>query len=229
MKDAEIRESFHKKVLGKRASRNTLILDELGLMHGACRADIAVVNGRLIGYEIKSNADSLARLKTQVPAYDAIFDRITVIVGERYRNAIARTVPRHWGIILSTRGKRGAIRFHIKRQTRPNQNIKPFSVAQLLWRNEVLEILHQLGSPSKLIKLPRGKLYRYLSRKVPLDELKRLVRQSLKKRTNWRCPSRPSSGGDLYRPIAKSSGYQDPQDARRTCGYARHPQSTFLP
>src|SRR5690348_7019228 len=94
MNDNEIRRNLHKKILSRHhASSKTLVIDELGLMHGAFRADIAVVNGRLTGYEIKSNADSLARLKIQTTAYNAVFDRVAIVVGERHRKAIASRVP----------------------------------------------------------------------------------------------------------------------------------------
>src|SRR5437879_5511788 len=108
MNDAQIRESFHRKVLRRHhLSTHTRVVDELGLMHGACRADVAVVNGRLIGYEIKSNSDSLARLKNQVLAYNKIFDNVTIIVGKRHRQAVREFIPSWWGIIVSERGKRG--------------------------------------------------------------------------------------------------------------------------
>ena len=54
MNDGRIRAAFHGKILRRQhLCPETLVLDELGLMHGRCRADIAVVNGCLIGYEIK--------------------------------------------------------------------------------------------------------------------------------------------------------------------------------
>jgi hypothetical protein len=126
------------------SSAGTLVLDELGLMHGACRADIAIVNGRLVGYEIKSEKDSLYRLKNQITAYDAVFDSIAIIVSERHRSTVLRCVPKHWGIVLSKQGKRGAIHFTKERKPRQNPRVNPMSVAQLLWRNEVVEILNQM-------------------------------------------------------------------------------------
>jgi hypothetical protein len=42
-----------------------LVLDELGIDHGRQRADIAVINGRMTGYEIKSDRDTLAPLSNR--------------------------------------------------------------------------------------------------------------------------------------------------------------------
>lgn len=205
MNDLEIRENFHRKMLWRHhASPQTLVLDELGLMHGACRADIAIVNGRLIGIEIKSEKDSLSRLKKQIIAYDAVFDNIAIIVSERHRQAVTRCVPKHWGIVLTKKGKRGAIHFSVQRKSRTNRFVDPMSVAQLLWKNEAIETLQKLGAPLHLLKSRRAKLYRYLSKHLPLEKLKSAVRTYLKNRANWRCQPPPSLCDGLSQPIAKS-------------------------
>ena len=80
MNDALIRKRFHEQVLTPyHASPNAMVIDELGLHHGSCRADIAIVNGRMIGYEIKGETDTLKRLSDQVRAYNAVFDRAAII------------------------------------------------------------------------------------------------------------------------------------------------------
>src|SRR5437773_83570 len=157
MTDSDIRKSLHRKMLRRHhAASETLVVDELGLRHGSCRADIAVVNGRLIGYEIKSDRDSLARLKKQIALYDAIFDSITIIVGPRHSSVIARRVPRHWGVVLATIGKRGAIRFETKRRSRANARVDLLSVTQLLWRVEAINVVRQLNSSPEVLRFRRS-------------------------------------------------------------------------
>src|SRR5438132_3874390 len=108
MTDFEIRRSFHGKMLRRHhGAPDTLVVDELGLQYGSGRADIAVVNGRLVGYEIKSDNDSLARLKRQISLYDAIFDSITIVVGLKHCSVICQRVPGHWGVVLAQIGKGG--------------------------------------------------------------------------------------------------------------------------
>jgi len=64
MNDALIRKRFHEQeLMPYHTAPNALVIDELGLHHGSCRADIAIVNGRMIGYEIKGETDSLKRLR----------------------------------------------------------------------------------------------------------------------------------------------------------------------
>ena len=48
---------------------DTVVIEELGLCRGQVRVDVAVVNGLLHGYEIKSDRDSLRRLGVQVEVY----------------------------------------------------------------------------------------------------------------------------------------------------------------
>jgi hypothetical protein len=80
----------------------TLILDELGLCQGAVRADVAVVNGSLAGFEIKSDRETLARLPNQVEVYGRVFDYVTLIVGPKHAAAIRKAVPAFWGIVVAT-------------------------------------------------------------------------------------------------------------------------------
>jgi len=201
MNDAEIRLSFHRKILLRQHKRNdTLVIDELGLNHGKCRADIAVVNGHFVGYEIKSNNDSLRRLEEQVKSYNAVFDRISVVVGDRHINPIQNHIPKWWGIIVSFRGTRGAVNFSMIRKAQTNKSVDPVSIARLLWRNEAEEILRQKKLPPRILRQPRAILYEHLVDKLNVSELRKLVKKHFEKRRNWRCPESLSRYGDLCQP-----------------------------
>ena len=205
MNDVDIRQNFHKKILRRQhAQKDTLVIDELGLNHGKCRADIAVINGHLAAYEIKSNNDSLRRLEEQVKSYNAVFDRISIVVGDRYINSIQNYIPEWWGVIVSLRGPRGAVNFDIIREARTNKNIDPISIAQLLWRNEAEEILQHKNLPPQILRQPRAVLYEYLVDTLNICELRKFVREYFKKRKNWRCPESPSRYGGLFQPAATS-------------------------
>ena len=192
MTDFEIRRSFHGKMLRRHhRAPDTLVVNELGLRHGSGRADIAVVNGRLVGYEIKSDHDSLARLKKQISLYDAIFDSITIVVGAKHSSVICRRVPRHWGVILARVGKRGGISFQTKRRARANRRVDLLSVAQLLWKIEARDMVREITSSAEVLQLRRRQLYEYLSKNIPANKLRREVRSRLRNRLNW--PGRKQS------------------------------------
>ena len=131
MRDRDIREALHRKVLKEHhGDTNTLVLNELGLRHGACRVDIAVVNGHLHGYEIKSDADTLERLPAQVTAYGAVLDRASLVVGEKYAEKAKALLPDWWGIRVATVGPRGAINFEAVQPIRTNPSIDPVALAE---------------------------------------------------------------------------------------------------
>jgi hypothetical protein len=189
MNDVFIRTHFHQKKLWRHhANPNTLVVDELGLLNGKSRADIAVINGHLAGFEIKSDEDSLIRLDEQVEAYNAVFDRSTLIVGPKYATCAQDAVPEWWGITICRRGQRDSASFEHLRKAQENPQINPVSVARLLWRDEAAEILGQKNIETAILRKPRAVLYECLAEILSLKELRRVVRETLKKRKNWRCP-----------------------------------------
>jgi len=198
VRDRDVRTALHQKVLkDHHGDANTLVLDELGLRHGACRVDVAVVNGILHGYEIKSDADTLERLPGQVAVYSAVLDRSTLVVGERHVSKAEGVIPDWWGIKVVTAGPRGGIHFEEVRRPRMNSEIDPIALAELLWRPEAADILRVLGASEVILRKPRAVLYRHLAETMPLCELRDAIRQRLKARANWRGHRPPSSDACL--------------------------------
>ena len=69
MSDACIRDALKRELLYEyKDDRQTVIIEELGVQHGTSRIDLAVVNGVLHGFELKSDRDTLTRL----PLYSCI-------------------------------------------------------------------------------------------------------------------------------------------------------------
>lgn len=190
MNDKLIRQYFHSHVLHRYENRSdVLVLDELGLCHGKVRADIAVVNGNLTGYEIKSDEDSLKRLPAQLKAYNAVFDRAILITGRKHLDNVLPLLPKWWGLIVCIQGKRGGIQFETWRKAGWNSKVDPMAVSRLLWKSEVGQILENLGEPGSMLRQPRSFLYQRLSEQIKLVELRRQVREGLKRRKNWRRPA----------------------------------------
>jgi len=87
MKDIDIRRELHKNYLSivTKNDTNSLIINELGLFQGQHKIDVAVINGSLHGYEIKSEQDNLKRLPAQMDAYNKVFDYIHIIANEKHK------------------------------------------------------------------------------------------------------------------------------------------------
>lgn len=187
MNDPQIRKAFHSSFLQKEhEDRATLVLDELGLEQGKCRADIAVINGSMIGYEIKSDVDTLKRFCLQIETYDAIFDRSSVILTAHHLDEAMNTIPGWWGVIFAEEITRGNIQFRYLRHPRLNANTNDYSIAQLLWRNEAQEILIKLGFRGAELRKSRALLYQEIIELLTQSALKLIVREYLKKRRGWR-------------------------------------------
>jgi len=193
LNESDVRRAAYHRLLSQ-ACRcpHTLVIDELGLDHGACRVDIAVINGHLRGIEIKAEADTLVRLPRQVNAYGAVMDKASLIVAEKHYESAFAQLPDWWGLILAERTPGGAVRFRRVRAERINREIQPLIVARLLWRPEVVGLLRGLGEPERNLRAPREALYERLVRSVSKPTLGDLVRSALKARATWRGHARPA-------------------------------------
>jgi len=185
MKDADIRRALHCTVLNHyRKEPETIVVDEMGLCQGDARIDIAVVNGALNGYEIKSERDTLSRLPQQVLYFSRVFDSITIVANQKHVKNIKRLVPRWWGVQEVVPDK-SQIRFEIHLAAKQNRNISPLALAQLLWREEALSILESKGIDKGLRSKPRPQLWQALVENLPVSQLAAEVRYMLKARKDW--------------------------------------------
>ena len=185
--EGELRLAVHRGLLRRfHKDPQSLVIDELGIQHGTSRVDIAVINGILHGFEIKSPIDSLDRLPKQVSSFCAVLDKMTLIAAEDHLERAMPLLPRWWGIIGVRIGPRGGITFCRVRRGKENRSVEPLALAQLLWRTEAQSILRALGADKKILRLPRREMYSHLATTLELDVLKRVVRGALKGRRNWR-------------------------------------------
>lgn len=136
LKDKDIREplfDFLEEKYGK-----TRILEEKRM--GNSRADIVMVTpAALVGIEIKSDADTYARLVGQVQDYDRYYDCNFVVVGTSHAHHIKEHVPDHWGII-TVEMEDGTPDFYVLRNASLNPYMEPKKKLSMLWRPELAHI-----------------------------------------------------------------------------------------
>lgn len=196
MNDADIRVATKQALfLQHKGDAETVIFEELGVQHGASRIDLAVVNGEMHGFELKSDRDTLTRLPEQVDAYSRVFDRLTLVVGEHHVRKAVDMVPDWWGIRVA-RSRRGKLDFCDLRIALGNPLTESGCVAMLLWRDEALEFLEELGEAKGLRSKCKKEIYDALVDSVDFDRLRDRVRTCLRRRLDWRSAStRLSCGG----------------------------------
>lgn len=190
MRDQQLRQAVHKHLLRRHhANPKTLVLDELGIDHGRSRIDVAVVNGHLGAFEIKAQADDLTRLHSQIAAYGEIADTATLVVARKHLQHAGNFLPDWWGVVVVDQGPRGGIRLTPYHKGGRNPAINPLAVAKLLWKPETQNALERLGVDKAFLRKPRVELYRRLTELLTVNQLRLLVRTTLKERKGWRCPA----------------------------------------
>ena len=115
---------------------------------GCSRADVVMVTeDSLYGIEIKSDADTYKRLKTQVKDYDKYYDYNYIVVGSTHALHVENYVPGHWGIV-SVEEIDGTLDFYILRKSGPNPKMVWKKKLEILWRPE-LALLQELNMMPK--------------------------------------------------------------------------------
>ncbi|MBL7719457.1 MAG: MmcB family DNA repair protein [Flavipsychrobacter sp.] len=188
MRDIDVRIALKSKTLSNFLSdKNALVIEEMGLFQGLSRIDIAVVNGSLYGYEIKSESDTLYRLDSQLRYYRQVFDYLTFVVGRKHVEPIKNLLPEWCGLIVATPQNKSDI-LHLKQVKRPKRNpeINSIAVAQLLWKDELLYLLNERGIKKGLSSKSKRDLWQLVADKYSVKELSAITRQLLKQRLDWR-------------------------------------------
>lgn len=140
---------------------------------GNSRADVVMVMpDKVVGIEIKSDADTYTRLERQVADYDLYFDQNIVVVGSSHASHVAEHVPDYWGIVsveeydaapavgTQTGDDAGAddkcceakavpdkIDFYVVREMQPNPKADILRTIRILWRPELAHIQETYSLP----------------------------------------------------------------------------------
>ena len=180
--DSAIRPALRSWLFLKHANEfDTVLIDELGLCRGQVRVDLAVVNGQLHGYEIKSDRDSLRRLAVQVETYGKVLDRATLVVGERHLAEASSIVPAWWGVLYVCATAEG-LRFKTVRRARNNPHRDPHSLVELLWLDHAMALLQERNAARGVHGKPRRIVWDRVCSHFGVDEIAAAVRTRLKAR-----------------------------------------------
>jgi hypothetical protein len=171
LRDPHIREPLHHWLLASHAdSPDTEILHELKIPRPSARIDIAVVNGELCGFEIKSDVDSLVRLPRQQRAFSTVFERVSVVTTTRHLKSVKIAVPDWWGLIV-VQSPHGTPSFISERQAARNPNRNTECLLHMLSRREIIEMLQVAELLKGLRSKRRSILIDALLKEVPQSEI----------------------------------------------------------
>ena len=171
MRDADIREPLF-DYLDERYGKNRVFEEK---MIGQSRADIImIIENEFIGLEIKSDADTYARLERQIADYDNYCDKNYVVVGKSHEKHVEEHIPSYWGILCAYEDESGDTR--IKEIRKPAQSPKATinMQIQLLWRPEIALIQEKYSFPKYAGKSKKF-VMDYLIEKLEEEELKSYI------------------------------------------------------
>ncbi|VVD80756.1 hypothetical protein PIN31009_01130 [Pandoraea iniqua] len=130
----------HNILLGKHSLNTASLLTEFRA--GACKADLAILNGTGTVYEIKSERDSLSRLANQIENYRKVFAKVYVIAGEAHVDDVIESTPNDVGVLSLVRWDR--IRTVREAIDRPDL-VCPTTIFESLRIAEAKTVLQNLG------------------------------------------------------------------------------------
>ncbi len=191
MRDRDVRNGIWHWLEREHAGHtDTLMLDELGIMNGAARVDIAVINGEISGFELKSERDTLERLPAQRDLYNLVLDRVSLVVAENHFEAALKIIPNWWGVWIAHPMQGGRVEVSQEREAQINCMVSAEKLCSFLWRDEALAILEREGASRGVKSKGRGEIYNRLAEVLDLDTIRTEVRTALKVREGWRADRR---------------------------------------
>jgi hypothetical protein len=164
---------------------NDILIRELGFVNKnpdstidySFRADLALANGRLVGFEIKSGADNLKRWESQSAAYLKVFDELWLCCHGKHLQKAMEMTPSQVGILLVD--DFGTIA--IVRKAKTNKSVNTYDLSGLLWREELDELCTSFGLKSRSSETKKQVRER-LSANILVEDIKPYVLARLKYR-----------------------------------------------
>lgn len=142
---------------------------------GASRADVVgVIDGALLGFEIKSDRDSYTRLKTQTLDYDRFCDMNFLVVGKSHQKHAHEHIPGHWGMIVVWEDELGRVQVEMDQIPAVNPKVRLENQLSFLWRPE-LAILLQVNELPAYRQKSKQFVQEKILEKVPEEALKRQI------------------------------------------------------
>lgn len=185
LSDYAIRESLFIEIYSLVPSFEKIV-EELELEKGQSRIDLAVIGKELIGIEIKSDLDSLVRLRSQTATYNKSLEKVILVVGEKYVNAAKSQIPAWWGYALASFDENSKVTITVIRKPKKNPEFNISSLLNLLWKEEAINILKERGITKGLSSLAKWHLQEKILSTHSHKEIKNSVINALITRQSWK-------------------------------------------
>jgi hypothetical protein len=179
LNELQIKAAVIQKLTTTEAFDDAVLINELVVDNWRRRVDIAMVNGRLHDFEIKSDLDSLKRLEGQIKTYGERFDKVTVVTTAKHLAAVHKQLPDNVEIWQAV-ARHGQVDIRISRRGRINQVSNKDTLYSFLTKAEILLFLRANGF-SVTPEVTRGQLTT-IGAELTLKEIRQHVLSCLKQR-----------------------------------------------
>ncbi|WP_133244817.1 sce7726 family protein [Caulobacter radicis] len=140
--EAELKAAVIDRLLaGAHVDDDAVLISEMTVANWSRRADVVLANGKLWAFEIKSEADSLARLPGQAATFRTYFEKFVIVAAARFEAAI--TAMNLDGVGLWIAEADGTL----KQRVAPRQTVlDPEAYISLMTASELRRLLIANGS-----------------------------------------------------------------------------------
>lgn len=163
-----------------------ILINELGFYNrdiestidNSFRADVALANGRLVGFEIKSEKDNLKRWPSQMSAYTNVFDEVWLCTHGKHLEPALQITPKHIGILLvDSLGSIAVVR-NAKNASGLN-NV--YDLSGLLWKDEIIDLAKRYDITVKT-RTTKREVRELLADCLNVEQVRPFVLEKLKSR-----------------------------------------------
>jgi hypothetical protein len=179
LNDGEVRA----RLLQYLAKRGFSPVEEVALAWNRTRIDVVGMHGGVLcGFEIKSEADTLERLKKQAQRYRRYFEKLYLVGAEGHLEGARLVLPGYWGIWAVRAHGRGV---HIIRRTPPaqsprsNRHQKAQPLAMLMRKPELLNVLGTIEPELHVEHLTRTELSKLCAERLGIREIEHHLFEAL--------------------------------------------------
>lgn len=185
MRDLDVRCALVNRIAREFTAKPHVLVPEVDVRWSIpTRLDALLVSDRICGFEIKSDVDSLSRLRRQVEAYNYVVERAVLVVGERHKAAATEMVPDWWSI-WTARWQGDVVRIGRARRGRLNPAINALAVTSFMTRDSLADALRACGRTG-LSTLSVDQLRTSLVETLGAPGALKAARASMLRREDWR-------------------------------------------
>jgi hypothetical protein len=158
-------------ILKVHKKENIVVASEVSYLGGSRLVDLLLVTkSQIHSYEIKSDLDSLRKIKGQMEDYIKTFDKVIIVISKKFlTKPEIKKLPKSVGIYTFDNVNRDLVGI---REPRLNKQIQKTSLSLFLRKSDLITIA---GSKNKSDVILRKRIVKRLN----LSELKNIVRNSL--------------------------------------------------